>query len=282
MNVDLNVKNFKWISNNKDNDRKQINEFSGKNQGLGFGDLINKISVYNRFTNEPTDINWYYTESDYEKVQVISDLIFEKNKNLNYIKKPDIPYEDRFKFFTLKINDIINKNKLVNHTYQSCKVKKSDKKTKCVALVFYVNEPFADWKNLLKDPNWQYFNDKIVDREFVESVISNLHNLGYKYRFLFDINDTRGNDKVITKSYDLVKTNLDILSKVDAFIGVEGGWSHVARSMELPSLLFYRMSVFSEFLRNEFLEPFQYIENNEEEFIYRMNQLLKSKFFFDV
>ena len=198
----------------------------------GFGDILNRMSyLYTLSTKykKVTRVKWYYNDFDYAKV-LNSELFLEP---CEYIINEHVPYN----FISYPWEK--NKYTLYNHTYWPSRYFKSKNKTKKIAIDLYTvsMSDYSDLKLWQKSARFSRF--KISNNYFKQELIDIIKTCEYEPVFMYHINNKRGNKKIIDNPIDLMNANLDILTSVDGYIGIEGNISHMCRSMDIPSLLLY-------------------------------------------
>lgn len=171
---------------------------------VGFGDLLNMISYENRYFSN-TDITYHYDEDKTKILKFILDCVLEPNKNIN-------------RFFSSYVKNINNHTKhfLKNHLYWPTRIKHNPDKIFSISLSLYRHNDVSLEKRKRK---------AFSDNEYF-SILRMLKKFKI-YNLVHDHNE------------ESTIQNMNYMSKSHIFIGSEGGMSHIARAMGVPSILYF-------------------------------------------
>lgn len=183
------------------------------NSALGFGDCINKLSyLYRRYQNIDVTFDFYDKDKNYYTFLFIQSHLFQPPPHMKRIVNHDV---------------FIRKNKgyfsLYKHDYWPCKTKWSQNNSKKIAINFYKK-------------NTEYF-DKA--KNFYQTDILKNYLKHYEIIELYDKSNDKGITNIIDDPFDCVDENLKILKDCNLFITSEGAWAHIARSMRVPTILYF-------------------------------------------
>ena len=205
----------------------------------GFGDILNLLSFENYVIDENVDILYHYDETRTSFVNYIVNDFFIPKQNINRIFKP------------YKANNFKTDYRLINHDYWPSKI--NNKKIFDFAISLYYVEKLITGKQKRK-----YIEEKL----FLE--ILNL------------LSDKK--IVMINNQNDLDVTKKDVLniSKSNHFIGSDGGMAHVARSLNIPSTVFFRSgnSIYEEVVCPYIDNKIQNLCSSEQELISSIKELL--------
>ena len=205
----------------------------------GFGDILNLLSFENYLINEQVDILYHYDEVRASFVNYITNDFFIPKHNINRIIRP------------YKANNFKTDYRLINHDYWPSKI--NNKKIFDFAISFY------HVKKLITDKHKRkYIEEKLFleilnllsDKKIV--IINNQNNL------------------------EITKKDVENISKSKHFIGSDGGMTHVARSLNIPSTVFFRSgnSIYEEVVCPYIDNKIQNLCSSEQELISSIKELL--------
>lgn len=205
----------------------------------GFGDILNLLSFENYVIDEHVDIIYHYDNRRTGFVRYIINEFFIPKQNINRIFKPYKP------------NNFKTDYRLINHVYWPSKI---------------INEKIFDFA---------------ISFYQVEKIITDKHKKKYIDKKLFlEILNLLFDKKIViinNKNNDIETTrDIDNISKSKYFIGSEGGMSHVARSLNIPSILFFRSgnSIYKEVILPYIDNRIQNLCSSEHELISSIKKLL--------
>ena len=205
----------------------------------GFGDILNLLSFENYLIDEQTDILYHYDETRTSFVNYIVNDFFIPKQNINRILKP------------YKANNFKTDYRLINHDYWPSKI--NNKKIFDFAISLYYVEKLITGKQ---------------KRKYIEE------------KLFLEILDLLSDKKIvmINNQNDLkvTKKNIDNISKSKYFIGSDGGMAHVARSLSIPSIVFFRNnnSIYEEVVCPYIDNKIQNLCSSEQELISSIKELL--------
>ena len=205
----------------------------------GFGDILNLLSFENYIINENVNIIYHYDEVRACFVNYIANDFFIPKQNINRILKP------------YKANNFKTDYRLINHDYWPSKI--NNKKIFDFAVSFYYVEKLITDKQKRK-----YIENKL----FLE--ILNLLS-DKKIVIINNQNDL-----------DVTKKDVENISKSKHFIGSDGGMTHIARSLNIPSTVFFRSgnSIYEEVVCPYIDNKIQNLCSSEQELISSIKELL--------
>jgi len=205
----------------------------------GFGDILNLLSFENYIIEEEVLIIYHYDEVRASFVNYLINDFFEPKKNIHR-------YLDNYKPNNFKMN-----YRLINHDYWPSKI--NNKKIFDFAISFY------HVKKLITDKHKRKY---IEEKLFLE--ILNL----LSDKKIVIINNQ--NDLEITKK------DVENISKSKHFIGSDGGMTHVARSLNIPSTVFFRSgnSIYEEVVCPYIDNKIQNLCSSEQKLISSIKELL--------
>ena len=205
----------------------------------GFGDILNLLSFENYVNDEQVDILYHYDEVRTGFVNYIVHDFFKPKQNINRILKP------------YKANNFKTDYRLINHDYWPSKI--NNKKIFDFAISLY----------------------------YVEKLITSKQKRKYIEKKLFlEILNLLSDKKIviINNQNDLNVTKKDVLniSKSNHFIGSDGGMTHIARSLKIPSTIFFRNgnSIYEEVVCPYIDNKIQNLCSSEQELILSIKELL--------
>ena len=205
----------------------------------GFGDILNLLSFENYVIDEQVDILYHYDEVRTSFVNYIVHDFFKPKQNINRIFKP------------YRANNFKTDYRLINHDYWPSKI--NNKKIFDFAISFY------HVKKLITDKHKRkYIEEKLFleilnllsDKKIV--IINNQNNL------------------------EITKKDVENISKSKHFIGSDGGMTHIARSLNIPSTIFFRNgnSIYEEVVCPYIDNKIQNLCSSEQELISSIKELL--------
>ena len=205
----------------------------------GFGDILNLLSFENYVINEYVDILYHYDEVRASFVNYITNDFFIPKQNINRIIKP------------YKANNFKTDYRLINHDYWPSKIK--NKKIFDFAISFYYVEKIITDKHKRKHIEKKLFSEilnLLSDKKIV--IINNQNDL------------------------EITKKDVENISKSKHFIGSDGGMTHVARSLNIPSTVFFRSgnSIYEEVVCPYIDNKIQNLCSSEQELISSIKELL--------
>ena len=205
----------------------------------GFGDILNLLSFENYVIDEQVDILYHYDEVRTGFVNYIVHDFFKPKQNINRIFKP------------YRANNFKTDYRLINHDYWPSKI--NNKKIFDFAISLY----------------------------YVEKLITSKQKRKYIEKKLFlEILNLLSDKKIviINNQNDLNVTKKDVLniSKSNHFIGSDGGMTHIARSLKIPSTIFFRNgnSIYEEVVCPYIDNKIQNLCSSEQELILSIKELL--------
>ena len=184
-----------------------------KGFGSGFGDLINHVSYEMRSATEPITINWQLQGSANRQVYRI----------LNFLRP----------------------NKLIEHKFNACVVDNSPPLPQRVH-DYWENKELHEGGDyiciqLYVEHRSGHHQNKVVRRFEVESLIRSLKANGNKVFILPNVGDLFGKS-LYNINYDFLQYTAmmtSALKNCKYFICSEGGLAHFARTMKVPSLVYF-------------------------------------------
>jgi len=178
-----------------------INQYS-EPSFTGFGDTLNLVSFENYLFDNEVEIIYHYNDLQKSYVTYLCENFFIPN---NKIKRS-------FTDFKLNKNKIYQ---LTNHDYWPSKI--TNEKIYDVAISFYHVKKLSSQKHhrkFLEDDTYDTILNLCINKNYV--IIGNEYN------------------------FDTTKKDIINISKSKLFIGSDGGMAHIARSLKIPSILFFR------------------------------------------
>ena len=205
----------------------------------GFGDILNLLSFENYVINEHVNILYHYDETRTSFVNYIVNDFFIPKQNINRILKP------------YKANNFKTDYRLINHDYWPSKI--NNKKIFDFAISLYYVEKLITSKQKRKYIEKKLFLEilnLLSDKKIV--IINNQNNL------------------------EITKKDVENISKSKHFIGSDGGMTHIARSLKIPSTIFFRNgnSIYEEVVCPYIDNKIQNLCSSEQELISSIKELL--------
>ena len=205
----------------------------------GFGDILNLLSFENYVIDEQVDILYHYDEVRTGFVNYIVHDFFKPKQNINRIFKP------------YRANNFKTDYRLINHDYWPSKI--NNKKIFDFAISLYYVEKLITSKQKRKYIEKKLFLEilnLLSDKKIV--IINNQNNL------------------------EITKKDVENISKSKHFIGSDGGMTHIARSLKIPSTIFFRNgnSIYEEVVCPYIDNKIQNLCSSEQELISSIKELL--------
>ena len=205
----------------------------------GFGDILNLLSFENYVIDEQVDILYHYDEVRTSFVNYIVHDFFKPKQNINRIFKP------------YRANNFKTDYRLINHDYWPSKI--NNKKIFDFAISLYYVEKLITSKQKRKYIEKKLFLEilnLLSDKKIV--IINNQNNL------------------------EITKKDVENISKSKHFIGSDGGMTHIARSLKIPSTIFFRNgnSIYEEVVCPYIDNKIQNLCSSEQELILSIKELL--------
>jgi len=189
----------------------------------GFGDMITRLSeFYMMHENQDIHVNCYEKLKNWENIDFVRKFVLSQPKN-------NVIFE-----YCNEVRQVKNKEYYrYNLEYWPAKKLWKQKKTKKIAHWFST-----------KMVTWRHgFNTGLIDQYKAKNFdkVNNLKKIFTDYEFieLYDISKNRGDFEVIVDKKVCIEKNMEILSDCELFIASEGGWTHVSRSMKVPTILHF-------------------------------------------
>ena len=200
----------------------------------GFGDILNLLSFENYIIEEEVLIIYHYDEVRASFVNYLINDFFEPKKNIHR-------YLDNYKPNNFKMN-----YRLINHDYWPSKI--NNKKIFDFAISLYHVEKLIRGKQ---------------KRKYIEE------------KLFLEILDLLSDKKIVIinneNDLNVTKKDIDNISKSKYFIGSDGGMTHVARSLNIPSIVFFRNN---NSIYEEVILP--YIDNKKQKLCWSEKELIRT------
>ena len=200
----------------------------------GFGDILNLLSFENYVIDEQVDILYHYDEVRTSFVNYIVHDFFKPKQNINRIFKP------------YRANNFKTDYRLINHDYWPSKI--NNKKIFDFAISLYHVEKLIRGKQ---------------KRKYIEE------------KLFLEILDLLSDKKIVIinneNDLNVTKKDIDNISKSKYFIGSDGGMTHVARSLNIPSIVFFRNN---NSIYEEVILP--YIDNKKQKLCWSEKELIRT------
>ena len=192
----------------------------------GWGDALVRLSYFYRTNkDEPTICHYWDKLDNFKKVKFVQKHVLEPNRNFA-ILRPTNFQRDPVSFSSRHYM-------MPKHDYWPAVMQHKGLRNKKIAYKFYRdNFPKHIKLSYLELENKHY-------RENLDELKNTLYWAGYSMLPLYDINDYRSSEKIITDPVECINANMQLLADCELFMGSEGFMTHVARAMNVPTLVFF-------------------------------------------